>query len=261
MNSIGILTIATNRYLDYWKDLVLTIRGSSDDSITLHLFTDRFEEAEEFASTITHVSIQIHKISSLAWPLATLLRYEIYTDHAHLLDQEILMHLDADSIQSEGSTLLLTPRPWNAGLVFVQHPGFFRPRLGRGLIKYYSAPRRALADLRRLLKVGGIGDWETRKVSRAFVSRAKRNIYCCGGCWFGFKKQFIDFCSLQATLVQQDLANNIVPKWHDESYLNRFVSENNVTVTTPEYCFDPSYIQLAGISPIFIAIDKGMERV
>ena len=74
--SIGILTIATNIYIDYWKKLALSIDITTDNSssITLHVFTDQVESVQIFARTLTKVEVITHEIESLGWPDATLRR-------------------------------------------------------------------------------------------------------------------------------------------------------------------------------------------
>ena len=61
-NSIGILSIATNDYLKYWKEMAKSIDISTQgkNKVTLHLFTDQPVIADSFASTLGKCKVKIY---------------------------------------------------------------------------------------------------------------------------------------------------------------------------------------------------------
>ena len=100
MKSLGVISVATNIYLEYWKAQAKSLAANLDNSldVTLHIFTDRPEEAEEFGSSLDWVKVVGHKIPAYRWPEATLYRYRIFNAARESLNQDVLMYLDADML-------------------------------------------------------------------------------------------------------------------------------------------------------------------
>ncbi len=77
----------------------------------------------------------------------------------------------------------------------------------------------------------------------------------------GTREYFRDMCSNLAEIVQSDISEQHVGKWHDESYLNMYLSKSkDVEILRPEFCFVEGYGQLVGISPLIMALEKGSNR-
>jgi hypothetical protein len=104
--------------------------------------------------------------------------------------------------------------------------------------------------------MGGLGTWENRKKSSAYVPRRSRKVYVCGGFWLGKKSSFEKLVSKLDAETNIDLANGVVAKWHDESHLNKWASENACTVLEPSFCYDASYIWLKNLPEIIQAVRK-----
>jgi hypothetical protein len=256
---LGILTIATNKYLEYYSELVSSlIRNNSEGSeIEWYLFTDRVSDAMSIKQKYPTLKINIFPITGYTFPQATLYRYKIYAQHKDKLDADILMHLDADMlIKSNRFYKIVSDSVKEAPLCLVRHPGFYRPQ-GMKKIKFYAShPFIFLKDLLRIMKLGSLGDWETSKKSTAFVSRGKRDNYYCGGIWFGVNNSIKEMCDLLSKSVELDERNEVMAKWHDESHLNRYSAECSVKTLSPELCFDPSYTNLKNLDEIVRAVDK-----
>jgi hypothetical protein len=255
---VGIVSIATNHYIAYWEELVTSSREKLfiNDSVKFHLFTDKKVMAIEFARNNIDLDICIHEIPSFGWPEATLLRFSIITSEAKHFDEEFLVYLDADMrvlTKSEDSIRELLP---SGKMTLVRHPGYFR---GFGLARfslYLSSPKLFFGDIMRLTRLGGIGSWETNRLSQAFVPRQKRKIYFCGGIWGGPRDLFLSMCGQLSAQVERDLSLDYIAMWHDESHLNQWASENSIKVLGPEYCFEPTYKNLRGIEGIIEAVNK-----
>jgi hypothetical protein len=56
--------------------------------------------------------------------------------------------------------------------------------------------------------------------------------------------------------INVDLQSAFVASFHDESHLNAYASKRDFKILAPEFCFDPSYPQLDGVSPKILAVDK-----
>lgn len=258
---LGILTIATNRYLEYFEDLVKSYIDVYPNSNNLewYLFTNRVGDAKEITKKIP-VKVKVIEVPAYSFPEATLLRYKIYLDNAEQLESDLLMHLDADMLIKSGNFLnVVSNSAAREQMTLIKHPGFFRPHGISRLFFYTQNPRYLVIDLVMLIKFGGIGSWETNEKSRAFVSRKKRNLYFCGGIWFGYRSTVIKMCSELSAAVDQDIALELMAKWHDESHLNAFASRNKIVSLDPELCFEPKYPSLKGLTEIVRAVDKNEE--
>lgn len=226
-------------------------------SVNFHVFTDDPEDINSFCLNNKIENVTIHKIEAYGWPEATLLRYEVYSKHADALSEDLLMHLDADMIVKNSAEPFIHQNEWKYGMKFVAHPGFWRPKSFRELLKLYlRSPRFLSRDLRLRLVNGGLGTWENREQSTSFVPRGKRRVYACGGVWFGKAKNFKEFCSLLTVRTQEDSRNGVVARWHDESHLNRWLAEYLDDLLSPELCYDASYQNLISIEPTIIAVQK-----
>jgi hypothetical protein len=258
-NTIGVLTVATNKYIHYWIDLVRSAEKNIQTSkLVFHVFTDQVSIAKKFECTSNNIEVIIHEIPTYSWPEATLLRYSIFSEFASKIDEPTLMHLDADMLICDDFTVEI-PLDLQNGIGLVQHPGFFRPNSIK-LLSYYSKNLRFLiGDFRLKFRVGGLGSWEINPLSCAFVPRSKRKIYVCGGTWFGINESFFKMVNELAANVNLDSLNEIMATWHDESHLNWWKSNNDCSVLSPSFCFDPTYSQLKNLPEYIRAVDKRLE--
>ena len=179
-----------------------------------------------------------------------MLRYKIYSNYAHEIDADVLCHIDADMLFLANPYKFLTPTDWKNGVALVAHPGYFRnSRSGVSLLQRGK-------DLARFIKIGGLGAWETNGRSTAFVRRRRRNMYVCGGSWMAKKESFLSLISSLHKNTEEDLENGLIAKWHDESHLNKWASENEFTMLDPSFCYDSSYKWLTGLPEIIRAVRK-----
>ena len=110
-------------------------------------------------------------------------------------------------------------------------------------------------------KFGGLGTWERNELSRAFVPRSLRKNYVCGGAWLGKNSEILNLCKILSSRINEDLGQNIVAVFHDESHLNWYQANNNFSLLSPELCFDPSYPQLSALTPKILAVDKNVKTL
>lgn len=257
--SIGILTVATNKYINYWIDLVKSAERNIPNfkDINFHVFTNA-ENMEIIRQTDFHdAKITVHEIMDFGWPEASLLRYEIFCSHKSELTEDYLIHLDADMLFITRDLNLFMDFQKTKSMTLVSHPGFWRPGFWQRLGFYTRNIFAFISDLLLYLRFGGLGSWEINKKSSAFVKRSQRRNYVCGGVWGGERNQFVAMCELLSKRVRFDLKNQYVAKWHDESHLNWWASNNNFKLLTPRYCYEPTYKNLAKIHGLILAVDKG----
>jgi hypothetical protein len=258
VTSLGVVSIATGeKYRGYWFELIQSFKATSVNfgGIKFYLLTDDPDSANEFASRMG-MQLEAFEIPSYGWPEATLLRYKEILKQKDHFKEDILMYLDADMLVIHEFESTLYPEFWKSGIALVAHPGYWRPS-GVELLRYFLKNPLCLAsDAIHFARTGGLGTWELRRQSRAFVGREARKIYVCGGTWMGKRDQFLKMVRSCSENVDEDLGRGLVAKWHDESHLNKWLSENNATVLTPSYCFDPTYANLQSLPEFIRAVRK-----
>jgi hypothetical protein len=258
---IGILSIATNVYVDYWKALALSIDSNvaSQETIVMHVFTDQTETVNQFASELTRVEVMAHQIDALGWPDATLKRFEIFFSHMHLIEESILVYLDADMLVTKDFTDDVFDSLTTNSIALVAHPGYWRNSKFSNLSFSVGEWKTTLRSIRNLVLNRHQGTWEDNKLSQAFVPRSKRKHYVCGGTWMGRRKELFEMIQILKNTVEQDLSNGIVAKWHDESHLNFWASISEFKLLDPSFCFVKEYKHLSSLSPKIIAVTKDVK--
>lgn len=252
--SLGLLTIATNGYTKYLPDLISSASRhlSIFQKYCHYVFTDDEDFVHDLKKSFPQIEIKCIKVPSYGWPDATLLRYQIYNQHAAIFSHEILMHVDCDMYFLSSLRFEIPPTHWVSGMAFVEHPGFFRPS------PTAFGPKAIRARVRSW-SMGGYGDWETSSESSAFTPRKFRKRYVCGGAWFGFRKEFLEFCENAKRNVELDKQNNVLAKWHDESHLNYLISfQKYPTILSSRYCYESKFGKVLK-SPILLARDKSIS--
>jgi len=260
--SIAAFTVATGLYLEYWWKLAqdADARLFPEQQLTLIVFSDRPAEASARAKTLGRAKVEVVPVPTLTWPAATMARYQLISEMNLDDEYDVLIHLDADMriAQEVGSELM--PELWDGGIALVAHPGYYRP-LG-SIETFVRTPRIAVSDTAGFLRgEGGIGQWERRPQSTAFVSRHRRKSYVCGGVWFGRSRDFLGMVRMLADHTDTDSKRDLTARWHDESHLNWYAAHHETTLLDPSYCYVPCSKNLRGLTERIIAVYKGDLRV
>jgi hypothetical protein len=258
MSGIDVICIATNGYTSYWLSMIESFLGNTTrfENIVIHVATDDPKFIHQFGPKSHGVEYRTYKIDSEPWPMATLLRYKYISEIVDNCETPYFLYIDADMYFHKNFDELLVKNLHSNGINFIHHPGYWRD-IQRFKFRTNSVTfRMILGDIKRRITLGGLGAWETRKLSEAYVPRASRKIYICGGIWFGTKQLLIEIVTDLNDKVNKDLKNNIIAIWHDESHLNRWYSEHGGNVLDPSFCYDPTYQNLSGLTPLVQAIQK-----
>ncbi len=260
--TITVVSIATNIYFEYWKQLVLSADNNtaSDMEITFFVFSDVDEATfNSFQNQIQNFKLKLIPIKNLGWPAATLRRYELIFTHKDLFKGQIFVYMDADMLLVANPWYRILERVSSACVVLVKHPGYYRPKGLQRLRLYKANPSFIFKDLKSLVLYGALGTWETSRRSEAFTPRFARRVYLCGGIWFGSRGEVFDLCEKLAAQVHVDTARQVLAKWHDESYLNAWAAKNQFEIENPELCFDLNAPNLFGLSPMIVAVRKNLQ--
>lgn len=257
-DSIVVLSIATNKYLEYWKQLVSSADENTlqVDNVRFWIFTDQPDEAKKHAKKLSNILVEVFEIPSLGWPEATILRYEIFLKEVYRTEIGIFVYLDAD--------MLIVGNPWEAirenllqsEICLVEHPGYWRLKGKERIFCYFQNPRLLLRDVRLLTRYGSLGKWETRRKSSAHVRRHLRKKYYCGGIWFGKQNAIAKLINQLSVNVAADRSRGVMAIWHDESHLNQWASKNTHADESPRLCFDGTYSHLDSLDPLIHAVRK-----
>lgn len=189
---IGILVIATSKYISFVKPLVDSINRHFllDHDKTIFCFTDNLDY--ELQDNVVKI-YQEH----MAWPMPTLKRYEIFVKNEEYYNNiDVLYYLDADMLVNEtiGSEIL----PIDKNLIAVVHPSYVSSR---------------------------IQTYERNPHSKAYVD-FNHHVYHCGGVQGGKKDKYMEVCKLLMNNINTDMSNGIVAVWHDESHWNSYLINN-----------------------------------
>lgn len=259
MIDLTIFTVATGRYLDFWIQLVQSGEKFLERSVRTQwlVLTDQSEGIPSELSSKLGSRLTVLDITHEPWPFPTLKRYQYLQFARNHITGDFLMHLDADMVfVAPVNDNDISSPVTSSEVVCVSHPGYFRPK-GLKLIKFYAKkPIKIIQDAGLLIKFGGIGTWERNRGSTAYVPRAYRHEYVCGGCWFGTKSGVLKMADSLQENIDVDLQSTYIATFHDESHLNAYISNKKIKILTPEFCFNPGYRQLDDVVPKIIAIDK-----
>jgi hypothetical protein len=243
MSDFTVLLIATNKYVDYAKELLVSIEEKLFPKSTgqVIVFTDQPGLFSKTGSS--RVAVTAAEIPSYGWPEATLLRYQIFEDNWNLVEGTYVMYLDVDTVVASVVELdEVFDDKSDDDLAFVRHPGYYKTSL-------YSA----------LIARSPIGTWETRRASTAHVPVHRRKTYVAGGVWIGTNDAIRNMVGALRRNVDQDLAIDIVAKWHDESHLNAWASTHKARHLSPAWAYAPGYKNLVGLEPIIQLVHKPEE--
>jgi histo-blood group ABO system transferase len=228
MINVGLLVIATNKYIKFVKPLY--------DSMQRYFFNVPDIQKKMFLFTNQSVfdgPIAIYQ-NHEPWPNMTLKRYEIFSCN-HLIFKEIdyLYYVDADMIfvDQVGREVL-------GERVATIHPGF------------WNSPRKAFS-------------YETNPQSTAYIDVNEGEHYYAGGFNGGKRDAFLKMSKVISENINKDLENGHIAVWHDESHLNRYLIDHKPTVILdPSYCFpEAEWAKDLPFSKKLIALDKDYSDV
>lgn len=202
---VSLLIVATNKYIQFVPDLIASAKEYflTDCEVTFHVFTDQNYPESKY--------VKRHLVEHKPHPYPTLMRYHFFSKHASKLhDADYLFYIDADCLfKSPVTDEILSDR------VGTQHCGF----------------------------VGIRGSYETNPESKSYVSPNEGTDYYGGGFWGFSRIEFFKFIGKAKAMIDTDLKNGIVPVWHDESVLNRYLIDNPPTlILSPAYHYPQSEV-------------------
>jgi histo-blood group ABO system transferase len=206
---VGLLVIATNKYISFVDPLV----ESADKwflpecDVTYCIFTNNSKQLQ------TNRHFNMMQIEHEPWPAPTLKRYDYFDQYEDYLKSfDYLYYCDADMkfVDMVGNEIL-------GELVSTLHPGFW----GQLNLQF---------------------SYERRPNCKAYIPYGSGNAYYAGGFNGGNAEQFLKMSKIIVSWRKEDEQNGLVPVWHDESYMNKYMYLKPPTkVLTPSYCYPESW--------------------
>jgi histo-blood group ABO system transferase len=206
MKKIGLLIIATNKYVQFLEPLL----KSADEyflknhDVTYFIFTNQNIEIS------TNRNLVIIDTEHKDWPWMTLGRYKIFSNKSNILSEvDYLYYCDVDMLfVSEVGDEILSDR------VATQHPGYYERR----------------------------GTPEINPKSLACVYPYENMQYFAGGFNGGTSDEYLKMANYLSKNIDIDYNNGIIAVWHDESHMNRYFIDNQPTkILDPSYCYPESW--------------------
>lgn len=207
--NIAFLLIATNKYVSFLQQFINSAdtHAFQNHEITYCIFTDN-QIAIESKNKINFFNINREK-----WPAPTLKRYDYFINQKNnLSNYDYLYYSDVDMkfVDSVGDEVL-------SSLVATVHPGFY---LNNNIQFTYDRNPNCMA----------------------YVPFGVGVNYFAGGFNGGKSEYFLNMAETISQWRQEDESKNIIPIWHDESYMNKYFILNPPSLKlSPSYCYPESW--------------------
>jgi hypothetical protein len=218
INGLTVFTIATNKYWEYFLQLLPNLRDSisADFDLEVIVLTNNYPEGE-YPTHIENLKVLVRQSEFQNWPEVTLLRYGQILKHAGLIKFDRFLWIDVDmKFQKK-----FNPGIFSSGVYLARHPGYLFSH--RGFMKLSAGEKKDFIQERIRLSQRmqfSRGAWEDNPISTANVEPSKRRSYVHGAVWGGVTTSILQMCEVLNTRISQDLKIPFVAKWHDESHLN-----------------------------------------
>lgn len=195
---IAMLNISIGDYICFWSDFYISCEKNFlvDCEKDYYVFTDS-EKIEYGENENVHIIYQ----NDMGWPFNTMKRFSMFNRiNDRLLKYEYIFFANANAIFVTPlySKLIKNQKE----IICVEHPGYH-------LCSNEKKP------------------FERRKESNAYVNLKDGKYYVQGAFYGGKTKAFLKMTNELNSKTEDDLKNNFVAIWHDESFLNRYVANNN----------------------------------
>jgi histo-blood group ABO system transferase len=208
MKKISLFIVATNKYITYINSLLESCDKYFlvDSEVNYNIFTNSIEDVENIIlSNNTKRKVNIFEIEHKPFPYPTLYRYHFIKKYKDGLNgYDYYFYIDVDSLITDN----ICENDVLSDIVGTQHCGFVKSR----------------------------GTYENNPLSTSFVKNDEGEIYFGGGFWGFNNLEFWKFIDKAVKMIDEDNDKNIIPIWHDESVLNRYLIDNKPTkILTPSY--------------------------
>lgn len=196
MKKIAILYIGTGRYTIFWDEFFQSCEKNFIRNAQKHYFF--FTDSKDFKNS---EKITVVPQENLGWPLITCLRYKI-------------LNKIKDELKNYDYVFF-----FNGNMEFIRPitEEEFLPEEKDG---YIVAP---LHSGNKRMKSNLEFDYERNPQSTSYIPYGEGEYYFHAGVLGGRTKEFLELLDICEKMMDEDLKNNIIPKFHDESVFNKYV--------------------------------------
>lgn len=211
--SIGVLYICTGPYVLFWKDFLESFEKNFLPNIEkkYFVFTDATDIYAENDKNVNKIYIE-----NQPWPLITLFRFSTFLKIEEVISEcDYLMFSNANMICGNRVTEdeFLPRENMGEELSVTLHPGYY----GMENINF---------------------PYERNPKSTAYIPWNCGKRYVIGAMYVGTSDFFIKMSKTLKKNIEEDLKNNIIAKFHDESQLNRYIiKKSSIRYLSPAFCY------------------------
>jgi hypothetical protein len=108
------------------------------------------------------------------------------------------------------------------------------------------------------------GSFDTNPLSNAYISEdMDTSVYYQGCLWGGKVPAIIEMMKLLDKWTKEDIKNNSVPVWYEESYFNKFfiTNKNKVNTLSPSFAYPEDYKQYCDFEEKITHISKNNQQL
>lgn len=210
MTKVAILYIGTGRYTIFWDEFYNSCEKNLLRNCEKHYFF--FTDSKEFES---NDKITIVPQENLGWPLITALRYKILNKvKAQLKDYDYAFFFNGNmEVIKEVTEEELLPTEKDGYIVAPLH----------------SCNKRVHSNYDF--------DYERNKCSTSYIPYGEGKYYFHAGLIGGRVKETLEMFDTCEKMMDDDLANNFIPKFHDESVFNKYVLNRPYKILSNYYIY------------------------
>ena len=196
--SVGFIIVATNKYDVFVEPLIRSIEKYvlPNNKKYYNIFSDKDISIEGTES-------KTFKIEHKPFPYPTLKRFHFFNRYRNEIIGDQLVYIDADTLVTDNiGTEIITP------ITVTQHCGF----------------------------INRVGSFERRPLSKCCVPVNESKNYYGGGFYSFDREEFFKMSDFCMNAIDADESIGLVPIWHDESAMNKYI-----TTLVPTRVLSPSY--------------------
>jgi hypothetical protein len=232
---VAIVFIGTSKYLNFLPQYYQKIHENflPNSKKTFLVFTDGEGDFPE--------DVKVYNQEHLNWPYITLTRFEIINKaREEIINHDWLVFLDADTLVID--KILENDFISNKPFFGVHHP-----------CHYLKMPPHDTYP----------GAFEINSNSSACINESLDcSVYFQGCFWGGKVPKILEMIDDLQKKVNQDINNNVIAIWHDESHLNRYFAEHQseVKIFGPEYAYPEVFSEYCNFNPKIIHLAKDNSK-
>ena len=194
---IGWLVIGTAKYFKIGVKCLQSIKENynGEHDSKYFLFTEKASELSSDQDWITTIDID-----HIPFPYISMARYAHFVNNHHLFSEcDYLYYVDADSLFVNVGDEILSKR------TTVLHPSYY-------------------------MNETDTHPYDRNEKCNAHIPMGSGNQYYQNCFQGGEKDEFLNMSYLLAQRTQEDLNNGVIPLWHDESHMNKYMCDNPPTL-------------------------------